>query len=184
MWCALTGNLNSVFSRWECGLELHVFLHWFYLLYLYFPPLLEKGIEQLLHQSLEPTLSVWSRRRRSGNLREQVVSTLLLTTSFFLRPINFRRVNRCPFRIDRWPYLFPTWRPPFFSDQFSGGLTDVPWLLTLYFFPTRRPHPSFSDISIVTSWPTTPSFIRRSHSFSRLDDPLPPFPGCSTRLSN
>ena len=25
--CALTGNLNSMFSRWEGGLELHVFLH-------------------------------------------------------------------------------------------------------------------------------------------------------------
>lgn len=36
------------------------------------PPPLERRIEQLLLQSLEPTLSVWSRRRGSENLREQV----------------------------------------------------------------------------------------------------------------
>ena len=53
--CTLTGNLNSVF---ESGLELHFFLHLFFLLYLCFPPLLEKRIEQLLPQSHEPTLSV------------------------------------------------------------------------------------------------------------------------------
>ena len=46
------------------------------LLYLYFPASLDKRIEQLSPQSPNPTLSVWSRRRGSGNLREEtVVST-------------------------------------------------------------------------------------------------------------
>ena len=60
--CALTGNLNAVFSPWESGLELHVFLHLFFLLDSYFPRLLDKRIEQLLYQSHEPTISV----QRSG----------------------------------------------------------------------------------------------------------------------
>ena len=63
---ALTRNLNSVFSQWESGLELHVFLHRFFLLYLYFPPLLEKRIDQLLPQSHEPTLSIQTRRGEGG----------------------------------------------------------------------------------------------------------------------
>ena len=56
--CALTGNLNPVFLLWESGLESHVFLHLFFLLSMYFRIFLEKRIEQLLPQSLEPTLSV------------------------------------------------------------------------------------------------------------------------------
>ena len=42
----------------ESGLELHVFLHRFFLLYLYFPAYLEKRIEQPSPQKSEPTLSV------------------------------------------------------------------------------------------------------------------------------
>ena len=50
----MTGNLNSVFSSWESGLKLNVFLHLFFLLDLCFPTLLEKRIEQLL--PLSPNL--------------------------------------------------------------------------------------------------------------------------------
>ena len=70
MRCALTGNLNSVFSWWECGLELYVFPTSIFLIIDVFPPHIEKErIEQLLHQSLEPTLSVCtSPRSRSRDL--------------------------------------------------------------------------------------------------------------------
>ena len=39
---ALTGISNSVFSPWESGLALHVFLHRFFLLSMYFRIFLEK----------------------------------------------------------------------------------------------------------------------------------------------
>ncbi len=45
---ALTGNLTQAFLGWESGLELHIFLHPFFLLDLYFPPLLEKESSNLL----------------------------------------------------------------------------------------------------------------------------------------
>ena len=38
MGCLLTGNLISVFSKWASGLELHVLLPLFFLLYLYVAP--------------------------------------------------------------------------------------------------------------------------------------------------
>ncbi len=46
--CILTWKLNAKFSPWESSLELHVFLHIFFLLDVYFPPLLENRIEQFL----------------------------------------------------------------------------------------------------------------------------------------
>ena len=57
----LDGNYAELVASvlwWESGLKLHVFVHLFFLLYLYFPASLEKRIEQLLPQSLEPTFSV------------------------------------------------------------------------------------------------------------------------------
>ena len=55
--CALTGNLNSVFSPWECGLELRVsYIGFSY--YQCISATSRKRIEQLLPQSLEPTLPV------------------------------------------------------------------------------------------------------------------------------
>ena len=79
--CALTGNLNPVVLLGESGLESHVFLHLFFLLSMYFRIFLEKRIEQLLHQSLEPTLSV---------------STVALILISSLRPIDDPAIlNHC-----------------------------------------------------------------------------------------
>ena len=85
MGCALTGNLNSVFSSWECGLESQIFSTSVFLIIDAFPRLIEKRIEQLLHQNLEPTLSIrlhfrffrlhcwssglWVRRARGRRMR-------------------------------------------------------------------------------------------------------------------
>lgn len=68
--CIMTGNLTWAFYDGKFGLKLHVFLHLFFLLDLYFPPLVEKRIEQLFPLESEPTLSVWSRRWGFENLRE------------------------------------------------------------------------------------------------------------------
>ncbi len=61
---ALTGNLAQAFLGWESGLELHIFLHLFFLLDLYFPPLLEKESSSVLPQ----TLSVLAATLRSTQL--------------------------------------------------------------------------------------------------------------------
>lgn len=44
-------NSNSVFSPWDSGLELHLFLHLFFLINLYFPTHLEKGLSNFLPHS-------------------------------------------------------------------------------------------------------------------------------------
>ena len=67
--------------RWESGLKLHVFVHLFFLLYLYFPDSLEKRIEQLSPQS--PNLPFqcghpWSEVAWRANLPARAPPMILL----------------------------------------------------------------------------------------------------------
>ena len=67
---------RSPLDQW---FDAHIFLHLFPL-ELYFPASLEKRIERLSSPESKPTSFVWSQRRGSGNLREEIViSTPFLT---------------------------------------------------------------------------------------------------------
>ena len=164
---------------WESGLKLHVFVHLFFLLYLYFPAFLEKRIEQLLYQSpnppfqLEPKAGLWKVGRKTQLF--PLSNWLIWRPYSFFWPINFEAgwlmsslpwsltlsfsdwLNYCmgwlmspPFT---WQFNFPTWQLP----SFLSRLTEycLGWPMSLPFtqrfdFPTWQPLFSLLDQSSVT----------------------------------
>ena len=54
MGCALTKNVNLVFSRWENGLELHISLHWFFFNILIIPTTFRKKLTNFSTRILNP----------------------------------------------------------------------------------------------------------------------------------
>ena len=102
-------------------------------------------IEQPSPPESEPTFSVWSRRRRSGNLGEEIVVS---TLSSWL-----------------------AWRPHSFSDQANsqaGWLMFLPyWLLTLYFFPTWRTPSAFSTAQLLHGLTDVPALHSTTWLLSR-----------------
>ena len=126
------GNWNSVFSRWESGVELPVFPTLVFIVIDVYPPILEKNRaissseSQTYHFSLEPKAGLWK-----YEIIQLIPLYLIdwfddlifsnLTTKFFFRPIN---------------------------SQVGWLMSLLYWLLTLSLSDLTNPAPPKSDARV------------------------------------